>query len=166
MDWQMSTTTVKVQARTRDQRLEIAASRHLSADQVIVTALAALQRDERRQLAAAEARATAADPVDLAEMRSTDCPLAATSTNSKAGGTRLSSHPTGSHCARGSWRSRAPVLDRRASARRLEIGGQPTLGLYGQIATVDLSRLAEQAGYVTLDEVQRVDAALALVLDL
>ncbi len=48
----------------------------------------------------------------------------------------------------------------------VEIAGQSTLVLCDQIATVDLSRLAEQAGYLTLDEMQRVDAALALVLDL
>jgi hypothetical protein len=73
----MSTTTVKVQASTRDQLLAIGASRHLSADQVIVAALAALQRDERRQLAAAEARAIAADPVDLAEIRAIQDDIAA-----------------------------------------------------------------------------------------
>ncbi len=73
----MSTTTVKVQASTRDQLLAIGASRHLSADQVIITALAALQRDERRQLAAAEARAIAADPVDLAEIRAIQDDIAA-----------------------------------------------------------------------------------------
>lgn len=73
----MSTTTVKVQASTRDQLLAIGASRHLSADQVIVTALAALQRDERRQLAAAEARAIAADPADLAEIKAIQDEIAA-----------------------------------------------------------------------------------------
>jgi mRNA interferase MazF len=35
-----------------------------------------------------------------------------------------------------------------------------------QLATVDLNRLSEQAGLLTLDEMQRVDDALALVLDL
>ena len=73
----MSTTTVKVRASTRDQLLAIGASRHLSADQVIVTALAALQRDERRQLAAAEARAIAADPADLAEIKAIQDDVAA-----------------------------------------------------------------------------------------
>ena len=48
----------------------------------------------------------------------------------------------------------------------VEIAGQSTLVLCDQIATVALSRLAEQAGYLTLDEMQRVDAALDLVLDL
>ena len=70
----MSTTTVKVQASTRDQLLAIGASRHLSADQVIITALAALQRDERRQLAAAEARAIAADPPPPASNPGTGSP--------------------------------------------------------------------------------------------
>jgi len=35
-----------------------------------------------------------------------------------------------------------------------------------QIATVDLNRLAEPAGFLTLEEMQRVDDALSLVLDL
>ncbi len=48
----------------------------------------------------------------------------------------------------------------------VEIAGQPTLVLCDQIATVDLNRLAEPAGFLSLDEMQRVDAALALVLDL
>lgn len=73
----MSTTTVKVQASTRDQLLAIGASRHLSADQVIVSALAALQRDERRQVAAAEARAIAVDPSDLAEIKAIQDEIAA-----------------------------------------------------------------------------------------
>jgi hypothetical protein len=34
-----------------------------------VAALAAMRRDERRQVAAAEARAIAGDPVDLVEIR-------------------------------------------------------------------------------------------------
>ena len=48
----------------------------------------------------------------------------------------------------------------------MEIAGQPALVLCDQIATVDLNRLAEPAGFLSLDELQRVDAALALVLDL
>lgn len=63
------TTTVKVQTSTRDLLLELGASRRQSADQVILAALAAMRRDERRQLAAAEARAIKDDPVDLAEIR-------------------------------------------------------------------------------------------------
>ncbi len=41
-----------------------------------------------------------------------------------------------------------------------------TLVMCDQLATVDLSRLTERAGYLTLEEMQRVDDALALVLDL
>ncbi len=63
------TTTVKVQTSTRDLLLELGASRRQSADQIILAALAAMRRDERRQLAAAEARAITDDPVDLAEIR-------------------------------------------------------------------------------------------------
>ncbi len=62
------TTTVKVQTSTRDLLLEIGASRRQSADQVILSALAAMRRDERRQIAAAEAREIKDDPVDLAEI--------------------------------------------------------------------------------------------------
>ena len=63
------TTTVKVQTSTRDLLLELGASRRQSADQIILAALAAMRRDERRHLAAAEARALKNDPVDLAEIR-------------------------------------------------------------------------------------------------
>jgi hypothetical protein len=72
-----STTTVKVQSSTRDLIRALGAERRQSADQVIVSALTALRRDERRQVAAAEARAIAADPVDLAELRAIQDDLAA-----------------------------------------------------------------------------------------
>lgn len=72
-----NTTTVKVQTSTRDQLRSIGAARHQSADQVILAALAALRRDERRQVAAAEARAIAEDPVDLAEVRAIQDDVAA-----------------------------------------------------------------------------------------
>jgi len=48
----------------------------------------------------------------------------------------------------------------------VEIGGRATLVMCDQIATVDLNRLAEPAGVLTLEEMQRVDDALSLVLDL
>ncbi len=63
------TTTVKVQKSTRDLLLELGEERRQSADQVIVDALAAMRRDQRRRTAAAEARALKDDPVDLAEVR-------------------------------------------------------------------------------------------------
>ena len=47
------TTTGKVQTSTRDLLLQVGAARRQSADQVILAALAAMQRDERRQVAAA-----------------------------------------------------------------------------------------------------------------
>ncbi len=72
-----STTTVKVRTSTRDLLRSIGAARHQSADQVIVAALAAMQRDERRHVAAAEARAIADDPVDLAEIREIQRDIAA-----------------------------------------------------------------------------------------
>lgn len=71
------TTTVKVRTSTRDLILEIGADRHESADQVIVAALAAMRRDERRRIAAAEARAIKEDPVDLAEVRAIQQDMAA-----------------------------------------------------------------------------------------
>jgi mRNA interferase MazF len=46
------------------------------------------------------------------------------------------------------------------------IAERETLVMCDQLATVDLDRLSEQAGLLTLDEMQRVDDALALVLDL
>jgi len=63
------TTTVKVQTSTRDLLMELGASRRQSADQVILAALTAMQRDERRQRVAAEARAIRDDPVDHAEIQ-------------------------------------------------------------------------------------------------
>lgn len=71
------TTTVKVQTSTRDLLLQIGATRHQSADQVILTALAAMKRDERRKVAAAEARAIKDDPADLAEIREIQREMAA-----------------------------------------------------------------------------------------
>lgn len=46
------------------------------------------------------------------------------------------------------------------------IRDQEMLIMCDQIASVDLDRLAENVGFLTLEEMQRVDAALALVLDL
>lgn len=41
-----------------------------------------------------------------------------------------------------------------------------TLVMCDQLATVHLGRLSERAGFLSLEEMQRVDDALALVLDL
>jgi hypothetical protein len=71
------TTTVRVQTSTRDLILEVGASRRQSADQVILAALTAMRRDERRQLAAAEARAIKDDPADLDEVRAIQQDMAA-----------------------------------------------------------------------------------------
>lgn len=46
------------------------------------------------------------------------------------------------------------------------IADNETLVMCDQLATVDLGRLTEQTGYLTMDEMQRVDEALTLVLDL
>lgn len=70
------TTTVKVHTSTRDLLLELGASRRQTADQVIRSALAAMNRDERRRIAAAEARAIKDDPADLAEIRAIQQDLA------------------------------------------------------------------------------------------
>jgi mRNA interferase MazF len=48
----------------------------------------------------------------------------------------------------------------------VEIDRSRTLVMCDQIATVDVNRLAEPAGFLTLEEMQRVDEALCLVLDL
>lgn len=71
------TTTVKVQTTTRDALREIGAARRQTADQVIVAALSAMARDERRQIAAAEARAIKDDPADLAEIEAIQQEMAA-----------------------------------------------------------------------------------------
>lgn len=56
---------------------------------------------------------------------------------------------------------------REATFRPLvEVGGQPTRVLAEQTAAVDPSRLGDAVGHLSLDELQRVDAALRLVLDL
>ena len=71
------TTTVKVHIETRDLLMALGVARRQSADQVILAALAALRRDERQQMAAAEARAIRDDPVDLAEIRALQEDMAA-----------------------------------------------------------------------------------------
>ncbi len=74
------TTTVKVQTSTRDLLLQLGAARRESADQVIRAALGAMQRDERRTVAAAEARAIRDDPHDRAEIEAIQADLAALQT--------------------------------------------------------------------------------------
>lgn len=71
------TTTVKVHTSTRDLLLALGATRRQSADQVIRAALEAMRRDERRQVAAAEARSLMDDPVDLAEVHAIQDDIAA-----------------------------------------------------------------------------------------
>ena len=71
------TTTVKVHTSTRDLLLELGAARRQSADQVIRAALAAMKRDERRSIAAAEARAIKDDPQDRAAIDAIHADLAA-----------------------------------------------------------------------------------------
>jgi mRNA interferase MazF len=46
------------------------------------------------------------------------------------------------------------------------IAERPTLVMCDQLATVDLSRLTEPIGFLTIEEMERVDEALTLVLDL
>ncbi len=71
------TTTVKVHTITRDLVLELGAASRESADQVIRAALAAMQRDDRRRVAAAEAWAIKDDPEDRAEIAAIQQDLAA-----------------------------------------------------------------------------------------
>jgi len=49
---------------------------------------------------------------------------------------------------------------------RVTIAGTETLVMCDQLATVDVTRLSQPAGNLTLEEMQRVDEALLLVLDL
>jgi mRNA interferase MazF len=46
------------------------------------------------------------------------------------------------------------------------IEDQQTLVMCDQLDTVDLRRLADPVGFLTLEEMHRVDEALTLVLDL
>lgn len=46
------------------------------------------------------------------------------------------------------------------------IADNEALVMCDQLATVDLNRLNEPAGFLTIDEMQRIDEALALVLNL
>jgi len=46
------------------------------------------------------------------------------------------------------------------------IADRQTLVMCDQLDTVDLCRLTEPVGFLTVEELQRVDEALALVLDL
>lgn len=56
---------------------------------------------------------------------------------------------------------------RRATFRpQVTIVGQDTLVMCDQLATVDLNRLSQPAGFLTISEMRRVDEALLLVLDL
>ncbi len=71
------TTTVKVHTSTRDLLLELGAARRESADQIIRAALAAMKRDERRAIAAAEAREIKDDPEDRAAIEAIQEDLAA-----------------------------------------------------------------------------------------
>jgi mRNA interferase MazF len=48
----------------------------------------------------------------------------------------------------------------------VEVAGRPTLVLAEQTAAVDPTRLGERAGFLTYEELRRVDAALRLVLEL
>lgn len=56
---------------------ELGTSRGQSADQVIVAAIASMQRDERRRVGAADAAAIREDPVDRAEIREIRADMAA-----------------------------------------------------------------------------------------
>jgi len=48
----------------------------------------------------------------------------------------------------------------------VDIADQQTLVMCDQLDTIDLRRLTEAAGFLTIEEMLRVDEALALVLDL
>ena len=46
------------------------------------------------------------------------------------------------------------------------IAGGETLVMCDQLATIDLTRLSERVGFLTIDEMREIDEALSLVLDL
>lgn len=46
------------------------------------------------------------------------------------------------------------------------IADRQTLVLCDQLAAIDLNRFAEPVGFLTIDEMRRVDESLALILDL
>ncbi|PZS13698.1 MAG: hypothetical protein DLM57_16060 [Pseudonocardiales bacterium] len=48
----------------------------------------------------------------------------------------------------------------------VSIADQQTLVMCDQLATVDLTRLTEAAGFLSVEDMQRVDEALTLALDL
>ncbi len=48
----------------------------------------------------------------------------------------------------------------------VSVAGRETLVMCDQLDTVDLNRLADRVGFLSLGEMQRVDEALTLVLDL
>ena len=59
------------------------------------------------------------------------------------------------------------TADRAASFRpEVEISGRVTRVLAEQTAAVDPGRLGKSAGYLSLEEMRRVDAALRIVLEL
>ncbi len=49
---------------------------------------------------------------------------------------------------------------------QVHIAGRLTLVMCDQLATVDIRRLAEPVGFLTIDELRRIDDAISLVLDL
>lgn len=70
------TTTVRVHAATRNELNALAAERGSTVESVIRDALALYRHDQWRALAAADARAAAADPADRAELASVLADLA------------------------------------------------------------------------------------------
>jgi mRNA interferase MazF len=144
---------------TRDLLLKLGAARRQSADQVIRAALEAMKPDERRQLAAREARAIRDDPVDLAGIRANQQDMAALLRGEvyrlPAPGKGYEQH--GRRYAvvlQPDWLSLSTriVAFTSTSAREttfrpvVEIADQRTLVMCDQLATVDLNRLTEPAG--------------------
>jgi len=150
------TTTVRVQTSTRGLVLQIGASRRQSADQVILAALAAMQRDERRQVAAAEARAMEDDPADRAEVRAIqhDTPALHEGSGLPTATARQGPQAEGAPVCRGaaaglatlsSWivaftSASAPETSFRPSA---VVADRQTLVMCDQFAAVDLNHLTE-----------------------
>ena len=66
------------------------------------------------------------------------------------------------------WLVAPPSRSARAGSfrREVEIGGVNTRVLAEQTAAVDPRRLGKSVGFLSFDEMRRVDAALRVVLDL
>lgn len=157
-------------------------ARRESGHQVIRAALVAMKRDERLSIAAAEARVNkdelqdrakiAAIHEDLAALQQTRRWVRSIGLPARGKGPRAAGPPVCRGAAAGL--AHLEHLGRRLHLHQrsrdqirpaVDIVERRTLVICDQIAIVDLTRLAEPVGLLTLEEMQRVDEALSVVLD-